>query len=374
MCSPQILNGRVCRAVFVAVCLLVVRATAQESAGETVVVPPELKQRYLAAKLIEMEYRPVFRGQGEVLVGKLIRPAGVSVASRTQISKDGSFATAVYPGRTLIFYAHGHDALVVGSGTEVLPLVRDVGEQSFTLTPPERLRTVSGSVTLAAPAPAYPVQIKAALTLTNSAYLYSDHGHRGGNITVTVRTLTLNPGDSLRLDGLSRIPYDLALSAPGYISRKETIDPEASGEIALGSLALETAPVLDFTYVAQLDLAAVAAWDVSAPLAQKITCDGDKRFRYTDVRDEFKNPFYLRLKPLDAGVEASFWASPCEFYDLGQGVLATFLDNREWVARLPELQSAGRAVLKPGHVYFFQEPSRATNCLFAISPAGPEAL
>jgi hypothetical protein len=374
MCSHLILNNRVWRGVFAAVCLLVVRAAGQTVASETVVVPPELKQRYLAAKQIEMEYRSVFRGEGEVLVGKLIRPAGVSVASRTPIiSKDGSFATAVYPKRKLIFYAHGYDALVVEQGTEVVPFVRDVGEHSFTPTPPERRRTVSGSVALDGPAPAYPVQIEAELTITNSSYLYRDHGHRGGNVTVKVQTLTLNSGDALRFEGLSAIPYDLKLSAPGYISQKLTIDPEASDKIDLGPLALAIAPVLDFTYVAQLDLRAVASWDVSAPITQKVTCDGDERFRYTDVRDKLNNRFYLRLNPLATGVEASFWASPCEFYDLGPGVLAAFLDNREWVARLSESKPAGRAVLQPGHVYFFQEPSRATNCLFAVGPSGPEA-
>ncbi len=345
----------------------------QPAPSESIVVPPELLQRYLAAKQIKVEYRPVFRGEGEVLVGSLVRPDGVIVATRTPISKDGSFATAVYPGRKLIFYAHGYDALVVDQGVKVLPSLRDVGAQTFTRASPERLRSVAGNVALDVPASSTPVQIEAVLGITNSAYLYRDHGHRGGNISAKVKTLTLNSGDAFRFEGLSAIPYDLKLSASGYISRKLPIDPGASGEIALGSLSLTRAPVLEFNYVAQLDLKAVADWDTSAPGTQRVTCNGDTRFTYTDVRDKHRNQFYLRLNPLESGVEASFWAFPCRFYDLGQGVLKTFLDNREWVARLAELKPADRAVLQPDHVYFFHEPSRGTNCLFAVGPAGPGA-
>jgi ATP-dependent protease ClpP protease subunit len=340
--------------------------------NETTLVPPELRERYLAAKQIEVEHRSVTRGQGDVLVGKLVRPSGVNVASRTPIAKDGSFATGVYPGRTLTFYAHGYDALVVTGGTEILPHLRDVGEQSFTPSPPDTLRTVSGTVSLAAPAPANPVKINAVLGITNSVYLYHDHGHRGGNISVKVRTLSLNSGERFTFEGLSPIPYDIKLSAPDYIARRITLDPGARGKISLDPVSLAPAPVLEFTYVAQLNLDDIANWDISSPTTQKIACDGDRTFRYTEARDKFRNRFYLRLKPLDAGVEASFWASPCQFYDLGPGVLATFLKNREWVTRLPELKPADRAILQPGHVYFFQEKSRATNCLFALAPAGSE--
>jgi hypothetical protein len=42
------------------------------------------------------------------------------------IEDDGSFATAVYPGRSLEFYAHGHNPLIIETGKHFAGSVFDV--------------------------------------------------------------------------------------------------------------------------------------------------------------------------------------------------------------------------------------------------------
>lgn len=321
--------------------------------------------RYAAAETAVTEYRPVHRGEGAVFVGRIAVPPNVVVATRTTIQRDGSFATAVYPGRTLVFYAHGHDPLVVSEGTEIFPKLRDAGELRFTPTPPELMRTAVGQARLADNSPSAP-RIQTTLGITNLSYLWRDHGHRGGNLTVDVRTVSLRSGDAFHFDGLSAIPYHIRFTAEGYITRQVELPPKATGKITLGPIILDRAPVLTFTYLPQIDLSAPDDWSTAAPQSQTITCDGDTRFLYTDARDRLRNKFYLRLKPGKRHVEASFWAIPSEFYDLGRGKLADYTADHSWIDRLPKHKPAIQQALVPGRVYFFRNVGRDTSCLFAV--------
>lgn len=329
-------------------------------------LPAELAQRYLAAERIRYEHAPIFRGTGEVLVGRLVSPAGTRVASRTRLYADGSFSTAVYPGRKLVFYAHGHDALEITEGEELLPGVRDVGEHRFTVAPPERLRRLLGHVELGEPQTQPPPAIEAKLGITNLAYLYSDHGHRGGPVTVEVEKRTLRNGDAFAFEGLSAIPYDLTLNAPGYIKQRIELDPEALDSIELGAIRLLPAPVLTFTYVSHFDLDAAEGWGDLRPQTRRIVCDGNTRFDYTEVRAKLGNRIYLRLDPGEQGVTASFWALPSFFHDLGEGSLADFLSSRDWLTRVDGERGTWQQVLQRGHVYFFRDAARDTHCLFAV--------
>lgn len=334
------------------------------SRGDALEFPDDLRTRYLAAARIEAEYQAGLRGEGVVFIGRLTPPANTPVAARVPFMKDGSFATAVYPRRTLIFYAHGHDPLVVVDGKEVAPSVLDAGDLAFVATPSQRLRSLSGSVRFAKLSAAGSDDISVELGITNRAYLYRDHGHRGGNLSVPVRKTTVRAGERFEFGGLSPIPYDLTVSAPGYVTARRTIDPKAVGAITLDKIALHPAPRLVFTYVSQLDLALSPDAPKPEPEQQTIVCDGNTRFVYTEQRDKLRNQFFLRLEPGERGVEASFWAAPSEFYDLGPGTLADVLRSRRWMKRLPK--PSAEQVLTPGRVYFFRNQSRETNCLFAV--------
>jgi hypothetical protein len=344
---------------------------AQDAAGDdSFMIPPDLVERYPAARWIGMGR---VQAEHELVAGRLILPAGAKVASRASLEEDGSFATQVFLGRTLIFYAHGYDPLVVGQGVLVAPRLRDVGDLFFTQTPPEHLRSCIGAVDLEGPSPTEPVQIKALLRINNDAYLFNDHSHGGGktSLSVTVETQSLNSSDVFSFKDLSPIPYEVVVEAPGYITRRITIQPNARGQITLAPITLAAAPVIDFTYAVDLDLKAEADWTLTKPQHQKVICNGVDEFCYRK-RVEEVHAIQLRLRPVNAGVQASFCVNPCEFYDLGPGVLSTFLDNREWVARLPGLTPANDLMLKPGHVYFFQNTYSnvwTTNCLFAVAPA-----
>lgn len=338
--------------------------------GEDVpTVPDALIQKYAAAKSIPAEYQKHFREKGDVWVGRLVTPSDARVASRTAVLRDGSFATALYPGRQLVFYAHGYDPLRVEHGEEIMPSVRDAGELMFTRTAPEKLRVLKGTAKLANAAANQTTepQISSALLLINNDYLYRDHGHRGGLVQVKVQEIKLTPGAPFRFDGISPLlPYSIKFSAPGFITQTRTIDPAAVGEVELHTIELQAAPVLNFRYLSQLNLDARDSWKAAEVTEKSVVCDGDNEFVYTDQRDRLRNRLYLRLKPGEDGVKASFWAYPSEFRDLGPGGLEASVNDTGWLDQPPEARNPSEQILRPGRVYFFQNRERGTNCLFEV--------
>ncbi|MCF6312625.1 MAG: hypothetical protein L3J39_09265 [Verrucomicrobiales bacterium] len=54
-----------------------------------------------------------WHGKGKVIIGRLDMPNNAKIATRTPIYNDGSFCTALYSERKLIFYAHGYEPLWV---------------------------------------------------------------------------------------------------------------------------------------------------------------------------------------------------------------------------------------------------------------------
>src|SRR3954447_12944264 len=69
------------------------------------------------AKKVAMQTKLVqqlWKGQGNVIVGKLDMPPGVDrqqIASRTLLLNDGWFAARLFPGRTLSVRAHGYKSV-----------------------------------------------------------------------------------------------------------------------------------------------------------------------------------------------------------------------------------------------------------------------
>ncbi len=329
----------------------------------------ELRQRYVAAQRIpnELRYRVHrnWKGKGQVLTGRLHIPVGVDVARRTTIEADGSFATAVYPGRQLTYYAHGYEPLIIEPGRQLDQYIDDTGEHWFEKASPERTRTLTGSV-VPDPTNGAPPQVEIKLTIPNDDPLSDDHGHWQHRIEPTVDSTQLTNGGSFQFEGLSHIPYELVLQANGYVQQTLKIDPSKQSKIDLGSIRLLKAQVLRFHYIANIDTSSPSS-DWPNREMQTVVGDGRQKFKFVQDLKNYRNRRELRLFPQAGFVEAGFTWVPSEFYDLGQGTLNDFIHDTQWTTHLPDKISDRRLPLEDGHVYFFRNKKKETNCLFQVS-------
>ncbi|MEO0415031.1 MAG: hypothetical protein AAF226_08785, partial [Verrucomicrobiota bacterium] len=78
--------------------------------------------------------RSVWDGDGRVIVGKIAPLPLTSISARVPV-RGGRFTASVAGGRTLTFYAHGYDKLVVDSLDEIRDRVVDAGVIKFAKTP-----------------------------------------------------------------------------------------------------------------------------------------------------------------------------------------------------------------------------------------------
>jgi len=327
---------------------------------------PSLRERYQAAERVpnEVRYRIIrnWDGRGRVLVGRLILPYGVDISQRATIEDDGSFATAVYPGRTLEFYAHGYEPLIIEGGTNIAGSVFDTGEHPFTKSPPKRLRKLIGTVFLEETHANSP-EVEVLLKIPNDATVSRDHGHWQRRTEPTAASEKIASREQFEFYHLSPIPYELVVRAEGYIEQVLTIQPDLRGTIDLGDVHLKKAQTLKFQYVSRIDIDKVNTW----PAAEETTilCNGRTQFLFTDYRDKHRNRMRLRLTPKVNHVEAHFAWVPAEYYDLGEGSLSDYQSGMREI-NLEAMSSNRRLPLKDGHVYFFRHKGKDVNCLFSI--------
>ena len=323
------------------------------------------ESKYQAESMIEREFGNLQRwGGGIVVVGQVEIPDGTPVASRTTLLADGSFATALYPGRRVAFYAHGYDPLVIDTRNEVKPHVHDVGTHRFIRTESNETRTLSGTIS-------GPVEgtVRLQLSLRNEAYLGRDHGHWGGRPVVPVERKGAVSGETFAFEGLSAVPYLLKVSAPGFVSQDFEVDPVDRGRIDLGEIRMTPARRVAFEYVSQFDVKNLTAQtDV---YSAEVVADGENRFVYTGERDSLGNEFFLTLEPGDTGVAVRHRWHPYEPYDLGPASLEPLLDPVTLTRKLNSLEPSRALTLRDGHVYFFCNEDRGTNCLFRVTASTP---
>jgi len=293
----------------------------------------------------------VYNGRGKVMLGKLELPDDAQVASRTPIYQDNSFCTIVYPQRTLTYYAHGYEPLEIKRGKLVSSKVYDAGEHAFTKARSSDLRELEAKITAHSgdrPAP----DITVALTIHNDAYLFADHGHAGScTLTVVVDKKKIKAGDEITFEDLSRIPYVLELSAPGYVEQSIDIDPRANRDIDLGEITLEPGLEFRISYLARVR-GKDGQWKANRSVqTDTILCNGSNELRFTDERDGLGNRLELRLKPKDDGAQASFFYYGKEnFRDLGEFNGEDFPD---WDSgKLTRSRGQPYMMLEDQHLYF----------------------
>ena len=294
----------------------------------------------------------IWSGQGRAIIGRLQLPQEEQVASRIPFRADGSYCTALYPGRRLTFYAHGYAPLEIVAKNRLAPRLWDAGTQHFVpaaATDRRQIRLRGAFPTTSADSP----PITAMLVIRNHDSLWHDDGNRcGAAIEVVAKTRTLAAGQIVEFDNLSRLPYVLVLTAPGHVKQELAISPEQSGTIDLGTAVLEPARRFRLAYKVRIRRDGGPWHDDGAFHTADVSCDGDEEFRFTNLRDGLGNGLELRLRPDGPDVEASFFFhKENSFYDLGPadpdalpGWEEVDVSARTGAVRLP---------LRAGHLHYF---------------------
>ena len=280
------------------------------------------KPSYASMKNLDAEKRFVERiwdGKGIVIVGRLSVPNDLHIASRTPIQKDGSYCTALYPGRRLVFYAHGCNPLEITKYSEIAPNVYDAGPLTFCKATGKDVRELRGKV-VAQNSAGKSVPVTCALQIRNEEYLWQDHGYQGGaRLNVTVASQDVSQGQTLAFSGLSRIPYDLVVRASGFIGTRLPIARDGEGVIDVGTVTLAPAKTLRITYKVRVRKNGGEWTGDDSIKTAVISCDGASAFRFTNQRDGLGNTLELRMTPTPLSVAASFFFyKPDSFYQLGR--------------------------------------------------------
>lgn len=249
----------------------------------------------------------IWGGDGIVLVGKLEIPTDARISTRIPIYKDGSYCTALYRGRKLVFFAHGYDPLEITHYSPIATNVYDAGLHRFVRASPEDTRTLRGTLATKSTNGQF-ARIDCTLQLRNHAYLWQDHGNRcGAPITINVGSTSVESGMPFIFNNLSRLPYVLVLTAPGYIKQEIEIDRELNDVIDLGEISLSPALSYRIKYRARVRQDGGEWIGDSALQTSAISCDGNSEFMFTNQRDGLGNSLKLRMRPNKEGVVASFF-------------------------------------------------------------------
>lgn len=329
---------------------------AQQPTITTTTPTHQIAPNYLAMKQVDTELnafiKSFWRGQGMVIVGRVAPPPDAKVTTRTQFFSDGSYCTALYPGRKLIFFAHGYDPLQITRAAEIATNVFDAGIVRFMAADPSNIRTLKAIVTANSTNRA-DLSITCVLRIRNNEYLLGDAGDRGGaSLQVDVETRKILPSDTIQFSRLSRIPYILSITAPGYIRKDMEIDPKQNGEIDLGNIALEPASRFNISYRARVRQKG-GVWIADAVTqTATVVCNGETQFMFSNERDGLGNSLALRLHPRAEGVEASFfYKKPASFFQLESGSIDEFAGKDIDVGGVKGMATA---ILQDGKLYFFR--------------------
>ena len=321
-------------------------------------------EKLISSKDIEDEKKSVQRiwnGQGVVVVGKIKDHDKFQISSRTPIYKDGSFCTAIYRNRELIFFSHGFEALLAFNKVKVLDALRNakegeiplinVGEIAFKKSTQESLRTLQGKITLK-DAPSKDHTATLTLIVQNNKYLFQDHGNSGG---ATLRQKALDTkvksGEIFKFQELSKIPYLLKIESKGYVSQYSEFDENFNGDVNFGNIVLFPAPTLKISYRARVKKNNGEWIEDKKDNEITIACNGESNFVFSKLKDGLGNGLDLRIRPDDDGVKASFfYHQKNSFYNLGKINLHNIQD---WNVNLLGLDGDTKAYLQKGHTYFF---------------------
>ena len=295
----------------------------------------------------------IWNGRGIVIIGRIGLPPKSKIASRVRIYPDGSYSTALYPGRTLVFYAHTYTPLAVTKFHKNQTDIYDAGTVNFVKAAKTDLRKLKLRVDLDEPK-THKNAITCKLMIRNHKSLWADHGYNcGATVNVQVASKTVTLGEKISFSQLSRIPYSLVITSPGYIKQELKIPQMQSGVIDLGKVCLKKATKFKIFYqarVRQKDKNWIGDKKIRAAV---ISCNGNSEFLFSNQRDGLGNSLELRMTPVDNDVKASFFYYQNDsFYNLGKRSIDSITNWKD----IKKLLSNGapEVLLKDSQLYFFR--------------------
>ncbi len=297
-----------------------------------------------------------WQGKGVIVIGQL-RVEGndsiAGVASRTFLFPNGVFAHAMYPGpdRELQFFKSGYDPLAIWlDPSKEYPECLDLGE----ILLKKSKKTFPLTFTLHLPGPATTAEIH--LRNAFPAPTWRSWGYEcSAPVQTTVIRKLVADGEYVSVDGLSAIPYELVMEAPGYIRR--TFYFTGDHPLHLGDITLQPARRQTFRQR-----------PFSGGLWESVTLklDGTTSL-VVGPKDSFGNIVGIELTPDRASdrILAFFPWHPVYFDDYGETLPET--------TPLPKpLLWEGTLFLQPGHLYRMKCAQKKIDKFIYLEPAVKE--
>jgi hypothetical protein len=222
----------------------------------------------------------------------------------------------------------------------------------LTTPDPKDLRSVRCSVSFSEPVDrdmAATIQ----LVVHNDSSIHRGSGYRGGTIEVVADTRSASDGRSVHFDGLSRIPYTVVFTAPGYVKRVMAIDPDQDGEIDLGNITLLRAATYEITFRSRVRRNGGEWIADSHPRKATIACDGLSMLRFTDMRTGLGGRLHIHLLPRENEVAAWFPYSWATFHALDAGSVHD-LEDFDSIVVDESVEADNGITLENDGLYFFR--------------------
>lgn len=298
-----------------------------------------------------------FLPMGVVMIGRIEQPSDTMIASRTPILFDGSFCEGIHATRMLQFFAHGYDPLIVRPAS-IQSNVCDVGTLTFVRTPIEQQRQISVVPRLSELHPGQ-TRITCALLVANDTPLFLDEGHRRhAPVRVCVDSQTVLSETNVVFSGLSNIPYEIVLRAPGYVTKRLEVSSEMAGPQSGTCVELARANCYRITYQSRVRFSN-GGWFQDRWIREKeLFVDNDSMLRFTNVRTKRDEPLELSFWTDGKGDFAQYHADG-DFFRCGQMDVSSFpaFDDKA----PPSTCFKGMIRLKNSCVYLMKHSSEETG-------------
>lgn len=306
-------------------------------------------------------HRDLHCGEGRVVIGKLrVEGAGDSldgVATKAVFAEHGIFVAPLYAGRTLRFVKHGFEPLEVtlppmDDGT--FDSVLDLGERTLRRLPEEN--TVDASLDLVLPEGIPSARVE--LWTGKLPSTWHDDGYDGDAPIEALAIKMESEGGRIELHGLTPMPYEWRISAPGCMAVRQPFD--ASRRETLDPISLIRTKTATFR---------LARFDQSGDWQEKQVClDGNARLVVKDEPDQFGQFDDLRLTYRDENhLEAFFVYWPNTFDDLGENGQNAFLAGTGGHVQPAPRGNHDASILETGHLYRFRCPQRNLDLLVSFT-------
>jgi len=312
-------------------------------------------------KEAQYQHNKIHGGNGRIVKGKLIvegQGASVNgVASKAVFAYDGLFVAPLYAGRTLRFVKHGYEPLDIELPKRLKGIPGpdlDLGEQVLHRLPEDK--TVSVQFSLQLPEGVSQAQVElwtGELPSTGDDGGYDEHAR----ISALSDKISQAAGKG-GFSGLTPMPYELRITAPGCIFCKKAFD--ATTERDLGTIVLERIRIATFQMATSKT---PDAWkEVKVPI------DGKTKFVIADKPDQFGQYDGFSLSYQDeTHLEAFFIYWPNFFDDYGEMDKEKYLELNGRNALPAPKTVKGDTVLEVKHLYRFRCNMRKHDVLLLFS-------